>query len=202
MIRIQPIVEGYSEVETVPLLLRRLCQHLAPEVPVEVLHPIRVPKSKVLQAGGLEKAVELAGRRTSEGDLILVIVDADTDCPATLGPALLARATERRQDRHHLAVVAKTEFEAWFLTDIEALSGQRGLRPGLLSPADPEATKDAKGWLADHSHPDARYREVIDQPALAHLLHLERARKSPSFDKLYRGIAASLGEHILHQPAA
>jgi hypothetical protein len=151
-----------------------------------------MPKSKLLQPGGLERAVELAARQSGVGDLILVIVDADMDCPAELGPDLLERAQEARGDRQHLAVIAKSEFEAWFLAHTSSISGHRGLRAELENPADPEAIRDAKGWLADRSDPDSRYREVIDQPALAHHLNLDGARRSPSFDKLYRGLALVL----------
>ena len=46
-IKIGCIVEGHSEVETVPLLIRRIAANLYPELPIVVPPPICRPRNKV-----------------------------------------------------------------------------------------------------------------------------------------------------------
>lgn len=90
-------------------------------------------------------------------------------------------------------IVAKYEFEAWFLAAAESLSGRRGLAADLVSPDDPESVRDAKGWLTDHMIEEYTYSEVLDQPAFAAQMSMRDARRrSDSFDKFYRDILAML----------
>lgn len=62
------------------------------------------------------------------------------------------------------------------------------------APDDPEAIRDAKGWLSERMENNRTYRETRDQPALTALFDLERARHVDSFDKCYREIVRLLGE--------
>ena len=86
------IVEGHGDVEAVRVLLRRVLQEKLQRYDVAIEPSIRVPKDKLLKPGELERAVNLAARRTSATDGIVVLVDADDDCPAELAPAMTARA--------------------------------------------------------------------------------------------------------------
>jgi hypothetical protein len=122
---------------------------------------------------------------------ILVLADADDDCPARLGPELLARARAARSDRTIAVVLAKCEFEAWFLTGAVSLRGKRTLPADLEAPENPEDIRGAKEWLSARMTPG--YRETIDQPALAEALDLETARRSGSFDKFVRDVAMLIG---------
>jgi hypothetical protein len=45
-------------------------------------------------------------------------------------------------------IMAKLEYEAWFLAAAESLRGKRGLPSDLKITADPEYICDAKGWLS------------------------------------------------------
>src|SRR2546422_7828902 len=92
-----PIVEGYGEVPAVPILLRRIVDAFLPNTYAIVGTPIRIPRSKLVKEGELERAVQLAiTKLDGEPGVVVVIVDADDDCPAVLGPALLARASRVR----------------------------------------------------------------------------------------------------------
>ena len=190
MPRLIPIVEGHGDVEAVPLLLRRVFHEHLDRTGIEVLRSIRVPKTKLLQDGELEKAVELAARQTQNGDAVIILIDADDHCPAELAPKLLLRAVEARPDRDIRVVLANKEYEAWFIAAAESIAGRRGLLPDLVPHHDPESIQDAKGWLTNHSRPGTAYRETLDQPALTQVFDIESARKSPSFDKLCRDLAA------------
>ena len=184
--RIVAIVEGKGEVQAVPVLLRRITQELG-QYP-EILPPLRIPKTRLMKEGELERAVRAAGAIGGPGAAILVLVDADEDCPGTLGPTLLSRACRARPDRQIRVVLAKTEFEAWFLAAAESLRGKRGLRGDLQPPKNPEAVSGAKEWLRRNADTGFSYRPTLDQPALTQLFSLDQARRAPSFDKLWRDI--------------
>ena len=102
------IVEGHGDVAAVRVLLRRVLHEKLQRYDVEIEPPIRVPKDKLLKPGELERAVNLAARRTSATDGIIVLVDADDDCPAELAPAMATRAAESRSDRRISVVIAKS----------------------------------------------------------------------------------------------
>ena len=193
-VKIGCIVEGESEVATVPLLIRRIAANLYPELPIVVPPPIRRPRNKVVKENELEKAVEFVARQISGQGAIFIILDSDEDCPAELGPALLHRASQARSDLPIAVVIAKNEFEAWFLAAAESLRGQRGLKNDIHTPSDPETVRDAKGWLDRQMENNESYSETTDQPALAALFDIEQARQADSFDKCYRDIVRLLEE--------
>ena len=186
VLRIGCIVEGHGERESVPILLRRIASIVNPGLTLEIPQPIRVPKSKLTKPGELERAVELAARKIDGRGSIFVIVDADADCPADLGPSLAARANSARGDLYTAVVVAKKEFEGWFLASAESLRGHRGLSDALQPPDDPESIGDAKGWLAVRMTVGGSYSSTLDQPALTSIFDLTAARAADSFDKCYR----------------
>ena len=193
-VKIGCIVEGESEVKTVPLLIRRIAGNLYPELPIVVPPPIRRPRNKVVKENELEKAVEFVARQIGGQGAIFIIFDSDDDCPAELGPALLRRASQARSDLPIAVVLAKHEFEAWFLAAAESLRGQRGLGDDMHPPNDPEAIRGAKEWLSNQMEGSRKYRETQDQPALTARFDLEQARQTDSFDKCYRDIVRLLSE--------
>lgn len=192
MQRIASIVEGHGDVRAVPILLRRIAQRLFPGSAVEFLRPIRVGRYKIIKPGELERAVELAARQTGDRGSILILLDAEDDCPAELGPALLERAIDARRDRDIRVVLAKREYEAWFLAAIGSIAGSRGIDQRAAPPDDPEMIRDAKGWLTAHRPSGWIYRETLDQPALSAIFDLEAARAAPSFEKLWRDVSRLL----------
>ncbi len=185
---IATIVEGHGEVEAVPVLLRRIVQHLSPDCILDVPRPIRVKRNKILQSGELERAVALAAYRTKQDGCVLVLLDANGDCPAEVASQILERAGATGQNRNVRAVLAKMEYEAWLLAAADSLAGKRGIDDAVRPPDDPEAIKDAKGWLSARMPPGQPYRETIHQAALSAVLDLNSARRAPSFDKLWRDI--------------
>ena len=76
---------------------------------IQIPRPIRVKRQRVLKAGELERAVELAGKRAGAGGSILILLDANSDCPAGMGPKLLRRAGAARPDLLVRVVLAKVE---------------------------------------------------------------------------------------------
>lgn len=177
------IVEGHGDEQAVPVLLRRILGERG-RYDVHVERPLRVPKTKLLQEGELERIAAIACRFQPD-PRILVLIDADRDCPATLGPRLLGRMRASGV-RVCEVVLAVTEFESWFLAAAESLAGYRGLPRDLSAPTDPEGRRDAKGWLALHR---GGYSETIDQSKFAAKFDLDLAQqRAPSFAKLTRAL--------------
>jgi hypothetical protein len=189
------IVEGHGEVHAVPVLLRRIQCELAPGLDLRIQQPWRIGRYKLVKPGELEHAVERLARQIPSPRFALVLIDADDDCPAQLGPSLLARARAVRPDIPLCVVLAKHEFEAWFLASLESLCGRRGLPDQIDELPDPEAIGDAKGYLTRLMPGTCAYSETGDQPALADVFDMQTARKrSDSFDKLFREMAGLFAE--------
>jgi len=199
MVRLAAIVEGDGECEAIPLLVRRIALTLDPGF-VPVVQPIlRVPGSRLIKQGELERTVEFAARKLGAPGGILIVLDCDDGCPATEAPALLQRAMAARPDFAISVVLAKREYEAWFMAAAESLRGERGLPADLAIPPNPEMIRDAKGWLADRMPSGRGYSETSDQPALTATFDLTAARSADSFDKCYREIIRLLN---LQRPQA
>jgi len=194
-VRVAAIVEGHGECKALPILLRRIALEIEPGFIPRVLPPLRIPASRLLKKGEVERAVELAGRKLQGQGGILVVLDCDWPggCPAKAGPALLKRAQAARSDMLLSAVLAKREFEAWFLASAKSLRGKGGLPSDLNSPPDPEIIRGAKEWLSNKMGPTRGYTETTDQPALTALFDMSAARRrAPSFDKFYRDVTRML----------
>ncbi len=186
------IVEGHGEVEAVPVLVRRIALDRHPADPAPAVDVFRVPRSRLVQVGELERTLEIAARRLQSRGAVLVLIDSDEDCPARLGPELLQRATAATS--YPVGVVlAKREFEAWFIAAAGSLGGCRRLNEDLAPSPDPEAVSGAKEWLRRHQPRQYPYSARADQAALTAVFDMDLARRaSPSFDKCYREIAGLL----------
>lgn len=187
---ISAVVEGHGEVDSVPIVVRRIGLALPIPVAVGTPRPVRVPRSKLVQDEQLERAVRLASLRVAEPGGVLIVIDADHDCPAELGPELLSRATAALPGTRVGVVIAKSEFEAWFLAAAESLAGTRELPEDLSAPDNPEGIRGAKGWLRQRMPTGRKYSETVDQPSLASRFDLAAARAADSFDKMWREVAA------------
>lgn len=193
--RLVPVVEGHGEVEAVPVLIRRMAEALGYPVP-RVERPIRQPRKKIVQTGELERVVRLAVSKL-EGNpgAVFILLDAETDCPASLGPELADRAGRVAGEVPVAVVLAKQEYEAWFLASLESLRGERGIRPDCDVPADPESVSGAKEYLERCMPTGRAYSETVDQAKLTARMDLEVTRsRSPSFAKCWREIERVLRE--------
>jgi len=96
---IVPIVEGHGEVQAVPILIQRWLQHRRFHLnfSLDVKGPVRFSGKGALKVAhnaddelGVEHYIGYALLRRP--DAIIVVLDADDDAPASLGPVLLHRA--------------------------------------------------------------------------------------------------------------
>lgn len=184
--KVAAIVEGDGEVAAFPVLLRRLRDWLTPDnYFVEINTPIRVHRNQFLNKDEeFRSKLLLARAKCEESGWILVLLDADDDCPAELGTRILARAKNIVPDRRISVVLANREYEAWFIAAAESLNGQRGFSISSVDQREPEHIRDAKNWISSRIT-EGKYREVTDQPAFSSWMDLPQARNnSRSFSKL------------------
>lgn len=182
------VIEGQGEVAAIPLLIRRICNELFGIFTLRTSRPVRITKSKLVREGELERAIRLAHITNHAQGPVLVVLDADEDCPAILGPHLKSRGGAFASPHGVSIVIPKYEFETWFLAAAQSLSGKRGLRDGLLPPPDPTAIRGAKEWLSRNMVPGRKYSPSVDQAALVAGMDLTAARSCRSFDRLCREI--------------
>jgi hypothetical protein len=189
IVTIASVVEGEGEVAALPKVLQRIAHGLG-VWDLRTPKPHRVPRSNLVLPGGIENAVRQEAIQVKGAGGVLVVLDADTDCPARLGPSLLERAQKARPDVPVAVVLPKPEFEAWFRAAANSLAGQAGFADGMTSPQDPEGPpRDAKGWLSKHRGKGDPYSPVPDQAKLASLFDLDMARENArSFDKFARDV--------------
>jgi hypothetical protein len=184
---ILPIVEGQSEVESVPILLRRILDQMQ-AFNIQISRPWRVKRNKVVKQGELERAITQGIRDRSNIGAILLLLDAEDDSPAALSPEL----SERCRQATHLpvaVVLANIEMEAWFLGGKESLRGVCGIKPDAVAPPNPESIRGAKERLSQNMEHGRRYLEVDDQPALAAQINFDLTKgRCPSFDKFIREV--------------
>jgi hypothetical protein len=186
MIRIASIVEGDGEEKALPILLRRLRDEWqADNEFVEPLPPIRVHRDRFINRDEeFRKQLLLAAAKCGERGWILVLLDADDDCPVTLASGIRQRAMQYVSHRRVSVVIAKREYEAWFIAAARSLDGRRGFRCPDEAPVDAETPRDAKGWLRRNME-GGTYSEVLDQPAFTARFDLQQAfDNSRSFRKL------------------
>lgn len=190
------IVEGHGEVTAVPVLLRRVFESAdlhASGHHLVVPPPIRLSRSSIARADtDFMRAVELAARKAGEAGAILILLDADDDCPAELCPRLLETARAQRSDRPIAVIAATREYEAWFLAAAESLRGHRGVAHDAVAPADPEKIRGAKERLRELLGAGESYLETSDQAALTAAMDLDQAANAPSFGRCRRRIADML----------
>jgi len=181
---ILPIVEGYSEVESVPILLRRIAEQMG-AYQINIARPYRVKRNKIVQEGELERAINQGVRDRPNIMGIIVLLDAEDDCPKFIGPQLLSRCNNTIQ-LPSVVILAKRELEGWFLGGKESLRGIRGIKSDCNPPLNPEDIRGAKEILSQNMVNNRRYLEVDDQPALAAKLDFMITQdRCPSFKKFY-----------------
>lgn len=124
--------------------------------------------------------------------LVLLLLDSEQVCPATLAPTLLAAASRQCPHIPNVAcVLAVKEFENWLVAGANGFAGFKELKlpDPLVLPQDPEARKGS-AWLAEQRQKVGRglaYTKTRDAIDLVKRMDLVAARaSSPSFDKLCR----------------
>jgi len=184
---IASIVEGDGEVAALPVLLRRLGDWLSPGESIELPHPIRVRRDRFLnKEEEFRKHLQLAAAKSTDMGWILILLDADDDCPAEKGGLILQRAAAIIPHRRVSVVLANREYEAWFIAAARSLHGYRGfVFDGNHELPEAETPRDAAGWVNRHMPGCNYYGKIADQSKFSARLDLQQAFDgSRSFRKL------------------
>ena len=172
---IVPIVEGPGDKAAAPLLLRRVLHERLGRFDFEVKQPQQA-KNK----GNLIKRLEdylVYASGTPGCAAILVLLDADRDCPRELGAQLAFRARDSGSGIPIAVVCAKREYENWFLASDEAFTGEI------------EEFGGAENWLTRGMPTGRAYRETRDQAPYTQAIDIEAALDvSRSFRRLCSAI--------------
>jgi hypothetical protein len=196
---IQTLVEGKGEEGAVPILLRRF-REISGAFSVDFGRPIRRHRSELVNESPLRRSVQVALRQEWGCDGILILFDADKDCPKELVLKVQSWARTEAGRVPCEVVIAHREYEAWFLGSMESLRDRRNIRADAVSLADPESTRGAKEKL--QSSMLKPYSETLDQPALTALFDLAAAHRScrsfrrmvHAFERLAVAAGAEVGE--------
>jgi hypothetical protein len=186
------VVEGQGEVEAAPILIRRIAQAAHYYSPIRFAVR-RSSRSGLLRPDEFERTIEGLTRQIGRSRPLLVLLDADDDCPVELAEKMRARCNVGHADVPISIVLAKKEYEAWFLAAAKSLSGQRGLAAELKPPSEPESVRGAKEWLDSFMDPSQSYSPTRHQPAYSAAMDLVEARQARSFRKLESEVFRLLG---------
>lgn len=169
-----PIVEGHGDVAAVPKLICRI----APSGTFRVAPPVRRPKTALLQPSELARAVHIARANIRASGMVLIVLDADEDCAATLGPKLLANVPDLRPVTSFVALAVR-EFESWIVAGMSELEVDM---------------PDKTGRMKDRLRAEfGRYKETVDQPRLTGQMDIDRAVSlSPSFRRLALAVRTAI----------
>lgn len=157
----------------VPVLLRRF-QAESGNYGFQIARPIRRNRSQLVTEEQVRKSVRLA-MGTPQCVGILIILDSDDDCPATLGPAIEQWAQMEAGEILCQVVLAQREYEAWFIAAVESLRGFRGIRTDATSHSAPESVRDCKAALEESMI--IGYSPTVDQAAFTERLDLTRVHQ-------------------------
>lgn len=187
---VQPIVEGQGDAAAAPILLRRLAAE-AEAWTVRIAKPHRRRRNQLARKADLQRAVRVA-MLTADCAGVLVLCDADDDCPRERAPALEAWAREAAGHVPCAVVMANREYEAWFLASIDSLRGRKGVRADAAAHPEPETPRDAKRELKERMR-HRRYLETVHQEQLTAIFDLAAAhRRCRSFRKLVSAFGSLL----------
>lgn len=201
------VVEGHGEVAAVATLLHRIGTE---RLGLDFIHacppPVRKPRSSLINedSDALGDAVGLAALKVERAvtqfggsvpGLVLVLVDADDDCPAEQGPKLRERAAKTHSNVPVRVVLAVLEYETWFAAAADSLTDFLQLRDDETAPRSPEETGQRKRWVEDHYAGDGtKYSETVDQKPMTAAMDLGVVHdRCPSFARLCRLLREAAG---------
>ena len=188
--RVASIVEGDGDVESVPVLLRRIAGMLREDLVLDLPKPSRsaclvTACSRSASSSGLWSS--RPGRRDPAA--------ASSSCSMPTRTARRSWGLRYSLARERRGATGGSMW-SWPRRSTRPgssrppppFAGHRGIREDLQAPRAPEEIRGAKEWLSRNMTAGRSYRETLDQPALTAVFDLRSARQAPSFDKLWREV--------------
>jgi hypothetical protein len=204
---IVPVVEGQTEQGCVERLLHRVWHELLcrPER-LQVVETFRGHRDALVNATGVvltdtvRKAfVKLKAKAKKDAGaqlLVLILLDAESDCPAQLAPRLLEVGRKALPEGTPVScVLAKRMLENWIVAGASTLAGVNDL-PDSLPARDQCEERSGAAWLEAQlrsKNKSRKYKKTVDAEAFVRAMALQECRdNAPSFDKLCRELEARL----------
>jgi hypothetical protein len=185
------VVEGPGEVSAAPDLVRRILYETYARYDIRILRPKNAAgKPNLLKK--MEQFLEYAILENCSA--ILVLVDADEECPYTRALELANRASSLQLSVPVSIVCPKSEYETWFICNLSQNGGDKirdalGIPQTVTAPDNVENIRGAKEWLnrnMPHAH---AYKETSDQKPLTHYIDLNLTQtRSRSFRRLCHAV--------------
>lgn len=214
---IVPVVEGQTEQGCVERLLQRVWHELLgqPER-LQVVEPFRGHRDELVHPNGLvltdtvsRALVKLRSRAKRDAQarpLVLILLDAEGDCPKALAPRLLEVARKALPAEVPVScVLAKRMLENWIVAGASSLAGVNGL-PDLLPARDQVEDRRGAAWLETQLrsvNKGRKYRKTDDAEVFIRAMALQECRaNSPSFDKFCRELGAMIPLDTSAEPNA
>ena len=181
---IAPIVEGHGEQNAIRPLLTNIISSSEVTIYPRIVTPYRVPwGSLVNRPDDLERAAQIVLREGGPHSRLLVLLDADGNCPASLGTALLQRLIVRFPDTPVSVSVADWEYESWFIASAESIAQYFGTSLEVEVPENIEEIQNPKAWI-ERNILRGRYKETSDQSSFSSAIDVALARqRSHSFNR-------------------
>ena len=192
MPNIVAIVEGDGEVAALPGLLRRVLQDMHHRYDIN----IGGKNTGIVNAHGRSKLLKrleqfLGYCRMKKPDCagILVLLDADDDCPVTLARQLAERCRLYDPGQPVTIVLAKREYEAWFLASLDTIKGNSGIPETASLTGNVEDIANPKQQLTAFMPPGQAYKETSHQAPFSQYIDLDQAHaNSRSFRRLCHAV--------------
>ena len=182
------VVEGPGELGAAPGLIRRILWGRLGRYDISRISAVRA-SGKLDLVNNLELRLGIA---MSEGaDAVLVLVDADDECPVEAVGSLVDRASALNLGVPVAVVYAKCEYETWFICSLSEDTGEEirerlSIASSVNAPEDVEDIRGAKEWLRGQGR---GYTETEDQEDLTYHIDMELAhRRSRSFRRLCHAV--------------
>ena len=184
------IVEGQGEELALRTLFYKILDAHYAETYPEILRPWRIRKGIIVhRPGELERYAAQAMSEAGPTGRLFVLLDADDDCPAELGPILLQRLTARFPPNLISVNIANREYETWFVASLESIAEPAGITGTPAVPAQAESIRGAKEWLTTRMPRGIPYDPVNHQASFSSRIDIRRARgRSQSFDRFCREV--------------
>ena len=160
------IVEVHGEAAALRPLIENIIASSAGAVHPRIMRSRRMHRgSLVNNIGELEQFAAVALDGAGPDGRLLVLLDADDDCPAELGPQLRQRLATQFPDNPVSVSIANREYESWFIASAESIADRIGTANPFGVPQNIEEIRAAKGWIERYLMA-GKYRETRHQDLL------------------------------------